>query len=276
MTPETFIAQSIFRFPTLYFRNDIEKSKIRVLDHAFLVIGNGIEFKNGSFSWSHSSRSDKDRKKQKFNKETKKRVLSGEKIVTVYNYTQHPDGLEHNFQRMSEMSKASEYTAFLSDLDMNCYIDYEVAIKLKELPPNTKGVFDDGQRDYISYDYKPYPFSIEYTPFWNREKKAFIPKDDIKKYWRDSIIFIYQKALEWFSDDKKFFADDYYNWLLREDSKKQFLDNWNKEPNKVKLCSDYGIKLFDYTDMEQMIKAIIKHRQQEYISNAKKVIDFYS
>ena len=44
---KNFIDNRILEYPILYFSQDYTRSKMKVLDQIFFVIGNGLEFKNG-------------------------------------------------------------------------------------------------------------------------------------------------------------------------------------------------------------------------------------
>src|SRR6185503_18150433 len=92
MNMEDFVFSSIYNYPSLYYSSSFEESKIRVLDHVFLVIGNGIEFipEDGSFGpWC-----DKENYAA-VDSDSKNRILRGDKLA-----------------RLSKLDKSHEWSAF--------------------------------------------------------------------------------------------------------------------------------------------------------------------
>jgi hypothetical protein len=152
-----------------------------------------------------------------------------------------------------------ENRRFLGNID-----DYECFIRIF---PDDNRVFDNG-------GWHPYPFSIEYTPFWDRQNKCLIPAEMIADDWRQGIIEIYTELLKWMEDDECWCSDNYYNWA--EDKKLGvFQDNWDKQPDKLKLCKDYEIPPVEYTDVREMARAIVKYQRAKRISECKQILKHF-
>ncbi len=268
MKLDTFIAKCICAFPSLYYKESYEASKIAVLDHTFLTIGNGIEYNaDGTFGGMQ---------RRKLPKHYTKRIRAGEKIVDICKIK------EFDSFAMVKMGAYPDYSAketvmFLADFlaTKKPYYSWgeKVKGKVKDWPvvsihPN----LDD------AYPWRPYPFSLEYCPFYNRNTKKFIAKRNIKADWREGIVYIFTKAKQWFESDA-WTANDYYNWGSKDNFPKirdnMFLEKYNKVPSLTQLCRDYEIPFKNYGSAQEMAEDICAIRRKQYLADCEKVIAFY-
>ncbi len=269
MKLERLTCQAIYSYPSLYYKGDWEKSQLAFYCQIFTVIGNGCAFNNkGEMTARHYDGC-------KFPKELIKRVKAGEPIARI---SELDDNLElANIIGVTGKICGENTSMFLKDflaLNKTHYIHREkVANPIKDRP--VIQVYTDNK----SCESHPYPFNLEYCPFWNRKTNNFIPKDMISPDYRAAIVKTFKWCLDWFQSDK-WEGDNYYNYASdiywRADKDNHFIKNWGKYGGAKEMCVQYNMPFVDYKSPQEMAKAVCHRNREEYISNCKKVIDFYS
>jgi hypothetical protein len=288
MKLEDYIFSCIFAYPSLYHTRNFEESKKKVLDHLFLVIGSGVEYVNPKNLPHKGYFSDGSKNKKRLSKEVKQRIISGEPIVTIYNKID-----QEKFDKFGMMwpdRESKEQNMLLDDfrnLKMKYYNVNERYSSVESLKQKIDlkdyEVFIETYPDRMSdYEWSPYPFSIEYTPFWegewDKKKGKLIDKNLIRPDWVEGIVWIYKVALQWFEDDNKWGNDRYFNWAGKNwaENNNNLVIAWNKESDKVKLCKDYEIPFKPYSSPKEMAEDIVNCQRSNYIEEAKQIIEFYS
>ena len=97
MTLDDSVRKSIFEYPSLFKDMDYAKSRIKVLDHLFLVIGNGYEWYDGYLAASVCKKKGRGFKKpENYGKEkfTKKLDEAYFKTTTYRMFDHHPEILK--------------------------------------------------------------------------------------------------------------------------------------------------------------------------------------
>ncbi len=278
MKLKNYIFRCIYNYPSLYYKKTWEDTKRSILGHVFLTIGTGIDFveKGGHFA------SDiKYNYKKILPKGYSKRIKNLEKIAIIYNRDSADKKNYVAFGLIHSQYNSREKILFLKDF-LLLNEKYLINGKTKETNLNLDEykVIDIYPEDENN-EWHPYPFSLEYTPFWDEKKKCFIPKELITRDWREGIVWIYKETKKWFEDDNKFLNDRYFNWGNFEDLKdypnrpNHFLQNWNKHKDKLKVCDDYGIPRKLYNNPKDMAIDICRLSRIKYIENCQKIIDFY-
>lgn len=297
------VALSIFNYPSLYARNTFVDSRHQVLGQYFLVIGGGITYINptgekyvGWFGDDHD-----DRKIKTLTDEVKQRLIAGEKICRIYRHIHQDYFKKYGFisPSFNYEHEKQERTALLSDFLKEgvkyLNVDYNLnqdGLKIEKPNPTNYEyfieIYPDANDEYIqylremeqnsnrksNYDWHPYPFSIKFTPMWDRTNDCFIPKDMIMPDWIEGMIEIYQKTLNWLEDDNCFNADNYYNWA-ELDNLEYFQKAWDKQPDKLAFCKEYEIEPVAYTDVREMARAIVRHQHVKRIDDCKQILAFY-
>ncbi len=270
MKLKTFIGKCIFAFPSLYYKQTYQESEIVVLCHTFLTAGNGIEYnKDGTFGGMQ---------RWKVPRNCIKKLKAGKKIAKI---AKKPKKFENS--KIAQLIgifpdyESGDEVTFLEDflLTKQPYYEWGQIVKgiVEDLP--VVSVYPDIKHQY---PWHPYPFSLEYCPFYNRQTKKFIPKGKIQPDWREGIVYIFTAAKNWFASDK-WVNNDYYNWGSIQhwkESNNIFLDNWNKKVSVEQLCKDYEIPFYPYDSAQKMADMICDIGRGKYIADCQRVIDFYS
>jgi hypothetical protein len=282
MTLENYIYSSIFAYPSLYYKENWEFSKREVLNQLFLVISNGVEYVNpkNEIGKGHFNNSGF----KVISKKDKKRIFQLESIVTV-----SPLSISDFDTVWGDRNK--KYTMFLSDFlklklpyfnqgdnlpedfSSEKYKNYKV---ICEYPSSNRSYRDKLKRLGRWEEWSPYPFSIKYCPFWNSEKDCFITKEMIAPDWVEGIIWIYTQTKNWFENDEKFLADNYYNFSL--DVGKNccvFTQSWNKKKSVEDLCKSYEIPFKNYQTPKDVAVDICLKRRHDYIQECDKILNYY-
>ena len=265
MTLEDYIFTSIWNYPSLYYKTTFAKSRRSVLSQLFLVIGTGVEYRE-----SFRGFSDSDENKTILSEDIKNRIKNGDVIVRVGK----PDKKDDWILLFPDRS-GGESKMFFSDFlktNQNYYeFGQERPEKIEYWPIVEK--FPEESK----YNWEPYPFSIEYCPFWDRINKCLIPKDKIASDWVEGIVEIFQITKDWFKDDEKWENSGYYNWGGKgwRERDNIFLKNWEESTDKLKLCDEYEIPRKEYSSPREMAVDICKKSREEYISECNKILAFY-
>lgn len=275
MKLQSYILNSIFTYPSLYYKGSYEQSKINVLNQLFLVIGNGISFIKNKDGKGHFG-NDYD-KKNKLSKKSEKRILNGESIVTVYKK------IDENFKKLGFLwpdRNSKEKTMFYSDLlKLNKpFLVLNNKINQKIIDTQNYELFVEFFQDnrILKNDWYPYPFSIKYSSLWDDENNKLVNKSEVADDWLEGIIYIFTEAKKWLEDDIKFNNNQYFNWAINwNENDNQLIINWNKESDKLKLCVDYEILPKKYTDVRVMAFDIVAKQRKKYIDECKKILKYY-
>jgi len=255
------------QYPSLYYKETFKKSRNSVLRHLYTVIGSGTIFIKDKKYFSFGD-------KIKISKKTIARILDNEKIVKVGDIAKLSTQLGI-FPDINKSHKNKIY--FLKDF-------LKKNIKHLKWGDKYNGENLDEYKvievypEEEKYPFHPYPFSLEYVPFWNRKNKCFIPKNKILDDWRQGIVDIYTEYFNWFRDDGKWSKDHYYNCVDKPDfgnSDCIFTQNWNKALDKLKFCENYGIEPKIYDTPKEMAIDVVNNNRKKYIENCNKIIEFY-
>lgn len=264
-----YIYSSIFYYPALYSRNTYEESRLAVLKHLFLVIGTGVEYDPETKAFSDGS-------KECIPQDIIVRLKDGEKTVVVSEgiYTKevhlYKDFIKSDQKHLLKVKPSKDPMERLRQLDS----------KFKKAE-----IYPDAHNNYIKLLKKdkedgcfqrPYPYSLEYTPMWDRQAKRLMDKKLILPEWREAIVEIYTWARDWMQSDK-FDNDNYFNWSLKLDGPScYFTEKWNNRKSTEQLCEDYDIPYKDYQNSLDMVKDIVAKQRKRYIDTAQLIIDTYS
>jgi hypothetical protein len=264
---EDYIYTCIFRYPSLYSRNTIKESRRAILDHLFLVIGNGIEYNPESKNFSHPEY-------KKLPQEHIDRIKAGEKIVVVYKgYNKQGVSFYKDFIKTNQkylLGVKPKWDEHETALKAEVYPDEHYQY-IELLKGNLRWENNSDDTDFDS----PYPYSLEYVPMWDRAAKKLIDKDLILPDWRDGIVEIYTWAREWM-ESEKFDKNDYFNWVLGLNKPgSYFKSKWEKRESMEKLCGDYEIPYADYQTPEDFVKVVVAQQRKKYIDTAQLIIDTY-
>lgn len=266
ITLEDYIYASIYHYPGLYSRNTYEESRYSVLNHLFLVIGTGVEYNPETKTFSDGS-------KESVSQEIIARLKAGEKIVQIskgYNTIEvcfYDDFIKSGRQELLEVKRPKDWKLQETLVKATIYPDdhYRYIDLLKE--------FKDGDECF----HRPYPYSLEYTPMWDREAKKLIDKELILDDWREGIVEIYTWARDWMVSDK-FDNNDYFNWALNfneKDKESYFMKKWNNKESTEQLCEEYAIEPKHYENPIDMVKDIVARARRKYIHEAQLIINTY-
>lgn len=264
-----YIYASIFYYPGLYSRNTYEESRLAVLKHLFLVIGSGIEYDPETKAFNNGT-------EKRVSEEIISRLKAGEKIVVVLEgiYTKevhlYEDFIKSDQKYLLKVKPSKDPMERLRQLDS----------KFKKAE-----IYPDAHNNYIELLKKhregecfcrPYPYSLEYTPMWDRQAKRLMDRELILPEWREAIVEIYTWARDWMQSDK-FDNDNYFNWPLKLGRPGCYFTNkWNTRKSMEQLCEDYGIPYKDYQNPLDMVKDIVAKQRKGYIDTAQLIIDTYS
>jgi hypothetical protein len=268
---EDYIYRSIWAYPSLYLRNTIRESRGAVLRHLFLTIGNGIEYNPELKNFNNNNYT-------RLPQNVADRIKAGEKIVEVckgyhkqaiYFYN---DFIQSDNKHLLDVKTPTVWRLIETLVKATVYPDghYRYVQLLKK----------NAQRENNSDDTdfkRPYPYSLEYVPMWDRAAKKLIDKNLILSDWREGIVEIYTWAKEWM-ESEKFDKNDYFNWTLSlgKQGGQDFINNqWAKRKSMKQLCKDYGIPYAHYQTPEDFVKVVVAKSRKRYIDTAQLIIDTY-
>jgi len=264
-----FAKRSLHMYPTLYLFPTWEASYIRILDHTFGVIGNGLtwaktkDLKKGGYLCQEEFRKyngewvrklDKNYGADKYNFDMKS--FFEEPVVCVYNmgicedkfvgtlkeFEEHKDKKywkENSFNFLGSMS--------VSEMFM---IDYNVMERNLKKDPFVETASEKDNLNFDHYGWAPYPdFQKEYSPLWE-DGSEYIQED-----WK-------QGALYWLSECERFFKDPeriktYHEYPTRKNIKelKDFILKYMEEgkyKNSDNVNEAYKTTCFSGENFEEM------------------------
>lgn len=263
MKLKDYVLQSVYNYPSLYLCENYEESRLLVLHHIFLVLGNGME-------WAH----------------TKKPEHGGYPVHENY-YKRNGD-----YVRKYDLPYGREkFNMVWNDL---------LGIGISEYLNNAFGELQGGSQDLISRDFytkikqerfengipnkkylrsnenrKPYPICENYWLFKKLSKNNQLQY--LKPDWREGMIDIKKWALDFFLNHDKYHQDDYFG--SSDKSIKNYIDNI--EPKlKSGEYKDWSTALKEYGIIQDIpendYKSLTYHRSEErrlkYIKNLKEAV----
>lgn len=184
MTPEKCVNFNINTHPSLYAAGGYEQSKLRIYDHIFNVIENGIR--------DTSEYNERMRDRRKGVHAPPAKYLNGERLY--YGYTRT--------KKYGEGDTAFEFPDHDSSLN-EVFTEAEQA----DHPEIKYWVGFDVVRPFV-----PYPnFQKEYSTVWQIDRKILTPE------WIDEIIWFYKKCEEFFDGPD---ADMYHRAIPNDPEKR--------------------------------------------------------
>lgn len=264
------IYATIKEYPILYYFGNFEDSKIAVLNHLFLTIGNGIQFEIGKGISSYRLK------------------LKDEEIDKINNNIPIREYERIDFDKSKKSNKIYPELEYRKK---NCFFKNEEPFVFKNAVedfsdlPNVVPDYcysEYPKNDNKSRDCRPYPFSMWYcpvikmSPHMSKYEYSTIENITIEEikdgldlfpgYYIKHIRFIFEWALSFYSSEK-FYEDSYYNW----EPTNSFIRKFHIEGVK-KMCQDYGIKEDDYS-LDDFVKTVIEKTKNSYISNCEKIVN---
>ena len=199
MKIKDFISKSIQTYPSLYKSENYEKSKLKVLDHIFFTIGNGLELAwtenpiDGGFVVEPKSKKNKKTDEwerlydKPYGQETFKVLPESYFEDVVFYITAENKALEIT-------SKKDLYGGYgcLARFDNKTGNDKYFSPKLVEAKCNNL--------------FSPYPFSKGFSIGCD----IFYEKLFIQNDWKDELVFLCQKTLDFFEEESQYKIDCYY------------------------------------------------------------------
>lgn len=199
MKIKDFISKYIQTYPSLFKSNNYEESKLKVLNHAFFVIGNGIELsetenpKEGGYLVSPKYREDK---------KTGNRI----RIVDI------PYGLEkfddipsdyfetHIFGILSLHNPLEIKTNKCNMGGYDCIIRFDKeTVKNDFFYPTLYEIINDKP-------FTPYPFSVDFSFVC----KIFYKQIFIQEDWMNELVILCKRTLDFFEDNDQVKNDTCY------------------------------------------------------------------
>lgn len=277
---DDYIFSNIFLHPSLYYRGNFEHSRFRVLNHTFLVNGNGVEYVPELKNFNNHGA-------PVLSKNKKNRLKNGEKLVEVC-----AGGKILNLGKKTVWRNLDKKYKIYLEKDFN-KLGIKYLLDQQELPDNfdestignvnVVSVYPDRNIEYEekldklgdNAFRKPYPFSLHYVPMWDRQNNKLISKDLIAADWCEGIVWTCQKALDWINS-KEFDKDRYYNWAPTVGKNGcYFTEKWNKKKSVEQICTDYAMPFKNYESAREMAVDIVARNKKEKIDTARLMIDTY-
>ena len=202
MKLKDFVAKNIWEYPSLFKDVDYEKSEIKVLCQVFFTCGNGMELahtkdpKKGGYYVSPNNYMRNGEWVRKFDK-----PYGAEKFpelpadffkYPIYYISQGFNGRDAN---------ESSYVVKHEDDTDRLYIRIEKPINLGE--KKEKGIDRIFREPTLveaesRYEWRPYPFSFEYSAFGDLANGGFLQPD-----WMDGLVRLSKAALSYYKDPER-------------------------------------------------------------------------
>lgn len=257
------ICKSICDWPTLYLLDNFESSKIRVLDHLFGTLGNGVEWahtknpKQGGYMCEDRHRKvkgeyvrifDKPYGKEKFEKDINKKYI--EPIIEVYDWRCRKvifvGTLEEYNNNPEKETWEDPENKEEEDFDI-CRFRVNKDIRNSNLKYHS--TFVDTSLKF--YGWHPYPyFGKDYSPLWE------IEPEDIKDDWKEGALYWLKECKEFFLDDKRVKTYSHYPTKINiRDFKKYVLKEMETKTvddiNKMYGTTSFTGDNFEEVEMER-------------------------
>ena len=200
MKVSDFISQNIQEYPTLYKDVDYEKSKLKVLNHVFFTIGNGMVM-------AETVNPENDgyvvEPKYKRDKTTGDWTRIKDKSYGVAKYKPIPkDYFESIVYYVYTLAEAYpiETTKYKSEQGrQRLYFRYSSKVDSSQNEPKV-------HKAESLYSFQPYPFSKEYSIAC----KVFYDGIFLQEDWMNELIILCRRTLEYFTDEEQYKNDSYY------------------------------------------------------------------
>lgn len=245
MKIKDYISKSIQEYPSLYKDVDYEKSKLKVLNQIFFVIGNGLSMahtdnpKEGGYVVEPKHKKDKEtgeyirRTDKPYGKEKFKAIPKGYfENVVYYVYSGGGSPLETTFRKDEGGGKA--------------YFRYDKEDIENEY--NKPKIYEAKSL----HSFSPYPISNYSLIHEVLYKDVFLQED-----WMQELIILSKKTLEYFNDENQYKENSYYpsKRAIENDVKvfkKRFKEGGLKGLNGLQKTWDYEVKdsIPDYVEVE--------------------------
>ncbi|MGD9157691.1 MAG: hypothetical protein PVG39_04750 [Desulfobacteraceae bacterium] len=231
------MAEAVNNYPLLFYYNTYEASKLAVLHHAFLVLGNGME-------WAY----------------TQDKSKGGYVVDPKYTYDKTKDEYHRKFD--------PDYGTIVVKLDERLWKEDIYALTG---PSAREEIFESDAKPYFSmphvrkegehpkpehthYIYKitreskvnPYPnFSKEFSKYWN------IEPDMIQDDWRAEMIAQLKHWQTYFDDPERYKEYIYYKHVNAKNMK-DWIESTGKTIEEVRSPDGYGFKDFNGSNYEAL------------------------
>lgn len=223
------INKAIKKYPTLFKAGNYKKSTVSVLNHLFLVIGNGYEWHDGYLCDGEL----KPYGKEKYNSLSrdffKKRYYS-------YNRT-------HKYMYEAIKKKPELFSDVIGETTIvkksnNYYYQYG--------------------KDIIGYKFSPYPI-CQYSAILTMP-------DDVRKDWLKGAIKIVNLSIEYFNDTKQYKNNCYYSHKRRINAITYDFNKLTKEGRFEEVAVKiWGANLEDENNPEEYVRKFWKNHKKEQL-----------
>ena len=197
MKAEDFISEKIQTYPMLYKDIDYEKSKLRVLKHAFFTCGNGLDLAKTTDQTKGGYLVEPN---YKMNEKTDEYYRTKDKYYGKIKYRPLPEGYFEStiYYMYGDMLPTEVFFKEGVERADKLYLRYD---KLSDgFPERLAWMITKNTNPITSFNISSY--SIAYQIY---KKKAFLQKD-----WVEALIFLCNKALEYYEDENQYKFDDMY------------------------------------------------------------------
>lgn len=277
------VYNSIYNYPSLYYKWEFAQSRLAVLNHTFLVIGNGMDLKlqKGKYVFMGFKNTPKD---------IKQKIDNNEPFVVISKADQE---FSSKFKMVwPDRNGTIQKRMFLSDYEKLDKNYPEFGHELKEDEDSPEFLIQKYPDKEHTFQVTPYPFSIQYCPFMDinpntkkytykniknitveeiAESKKMIPED-----YSEAIVEVFLWALEFYENDEKFLADSYYNWKADAAFKKKYIEATSSDSKHKKFCEYYELEVKQYIDVDDFVNHCVANQRNRYITDCKKIIQAFS
>ncbi len=229
MTFEDYCKFSVERYPSLYSADTWEHCKFLCAHQAFIVLGNGMEWKltrgkNGYlYCWGDKPKA---YGKVQYTGEKYKDYINAE--IVFYNggsvlRSDVPEGIPEFEEYLKSKHKSGDYD-FVNDKD-KYYMANANLVK--------------GQSNFEYKAKRPYPnFSKRYSPAWEIEANLMAPD------WRAEMLKHHEHWLDYYTND----PDPH----CHVGKSKDYLERWSKLPVE-QVQKDWSIPIWDGTNADECV-----------------------
>lgn len=283
---ENIILHKIYNWPSLYYKNTYQESRLAVLQRLFL---NSIKFDE-----KYDFDLYKDKKEKACKPIHKQKIKNGEKIYVIcVTDKEFSFKVSQYYGKHSLDSIRKENNKFESEYleeGMNYPLLYsEHNIKDKnELSDYVVEVWPSDEK----YNPEPYPFCLYYAnfveinPYYKkytyetidqitvdelRESAKLLAKDIV-----DGIREVYQWALDFYLDDNRWNASRYYNYTLSDVVYTDWQNNLSNRESSIKFHKQYNIAFKEGQTVETFLHDVTTRNRNRYIDNCRKIVESFS
>ena len=257
-----YVKQSLHQFPTLYLYPDFESSYIRILDHTFGTLGNGLDWANTRNPRKGGYLCEKEFKKyngefvRKYNKNYGVEIYDFDmeeffknQVVCVYEMNTMKDKFVGTLQEYESHEKNSYWEANLFRVEDDWKISDMFSINYNVCLTNSRKT-SNREKDFAFYNWSPYPyFKKQYSCFW-QDGSEYIQED-----WKVGALYYLNECEKFFRDEERVKLFCYYpkpkeleKHILEDiEAGKYGSENINEEVNKI-----YETTCFSGDNFEEM------------------------